>query len=586
MQEPTLRIFPLFFRRLSFQLPAVAVAGTLLCVACIGLLAYVSARDAMRGQSQLALAGLEARHRQGAGPSALTGINGAEATIAAAPDGMMARKWVLLPENDAVDMQAQIREMGFRILWGSLCLALVMAVANVLYCWSVTRPLSRVARIIDGIDYGTADSGNLPRMSPMCEIGQINNAVRRMAELEERLRNGDRKQIKHGIESARHRRELLAGMADDIGAEVNTGMAALVRGAEDVAARVDGVSDALDQVQFASLAACDMARNVLGQNEDASSLSRQMADAVAQIAGHVTLGSTLAEDTVDQARQSKTVIDTLAIAAKDIGQIVSAITAIADQTNLLALNATIEAARAGESGRGFAIVAQEVKNLAGQTGRSTEEISRKVAEIQLATRRTVEMLGTITGSIVQMHSVSTAISGAMAQQRDVAQTFAATIGHNSGTVENMAVRMAEISDMVTICACSAQEMARTATEMRSRSDKLRSGIPEMVRAASLKLEQRDGERFAVHIPATVRNDGTATECIIMELSGDGARLSGGHWPGCMETLDIVLADGRNLQAEIVWVHDTQAGVKFLSTTLSEAEIKLYAGDGLPLHVAA
>ncbi|WP_239511151.1 methyl-accepting chemotaxis protein, partial [Klebsiella michiganensis] len=88
-------------------------------------------------------------------------------------------------------------------------------------------------------------------------------------------------------------------------------------------------------------------------------------------------------------------IRSLADAGNAIGEVVGLIKGIADQTNLLALNATIEAARAGEAGKGFAVVASEVKQLASQSGRATEDISRKVAEIQVATEATVGSIGEI-----------------------------------------------------------------------------------------------------------------------------------------------------------------------------------------------
>ncbi len=106
----------------------------------------------------------------------------------------------------------------------------------------------------------------------------------------------------------------------------------------------------------------------------------------------------------------------LAETAGKIGEVVQLIRAIAEQTNLLALNATIEAARAGEAGRGFAVVASEVKQLASQTARATEDISSQVGAIQTATNRTAHSMQNIAGTMVKMRDANDAISGAIDQQ--------------------------------------------------------------------------------------------------------------------------------------------------------------------------
>ena len=110
--------------------------------------------------------------------------------------------------------------------------------------------------------------------------------------------------------------------------------------------------------------------------------------------------------------------------AAKIGEVVALINSIAEQTNLLALNATIEAARAGEAGKGFAVVASEVKQLASQTARATEDISARVAGIQKATGDTVQSIGRIVETIDSIRSISAAIAGAVEEQSVTTQEIA------------------------------------------------------------------------------------------------------------------------------------------------------------------
>jgi methyl-accepting chemotaxis protein len=138
----------------------------------------------------------------------------------------------------------------------------------------------------------------------------------------------------------------------------------------------------------------------------------------------VRRGSLLGQEAVARASASRGTIDALAKAADQIDDIVTVISAIAAQTNLLALNATIEAARAGEAGKGFAVVASEVKSLATQTGRSTEQIGAKVAEIQSATREVVASLASVADAIDQLSGVTQSVSVAVEQQRVATEDFA------------------------------------------------------------------------------------------------------------------------------------------------------------------
>jgi methyl-accepting chemotaxis protein len=202
---------------------------------------------------------------------------------------------------------------------------------------------------------------------------------------------------------------------------------------------------ALDQVRAAFDETATAAEGSRTMNQAAGLLSDQVMRAIGDISEQVQRGSGLGRATAERAAAFRKTIDALARAALEIGGIVTAINEIASQTNLLALNATIEAARAGEAGRGFSVVASEVKILATRTARSTEMIGVKVAEIQSITREVVNSLKNMTEAVSQLSGVTQSVSAAIEQQRAATEAFASSAHQSCAAVSDVAGRMAGIS---------------------------------------------------------------------------------------------------------------------------------------------
>jgi methyl-accepting chemotaxis protein len=204
----------------------------------------------------------------------------------------------------------------------------------------------------------------------------------------------------------------------------------------DLAATSGRVSSAADASTQAS---ANMQAVAAGAEELAASvgeISRQAADALA-----------ISQQAVTQANETGTIVAGLATAAQKIGDVVKLINSIAEQTNLLALNATIEAARAGEAGRGFAVVASEVKSLASQTAKATEEISGQVAEVQNTTGSAVGVIEAITQTISRINEISAAIAASVEEQASVTQSISSNMQVAAKSVADITASMSEIADV-------------------------------------------------------------------------------------------------------------------------------------------
>ena len=366
--------------------------------------------------------------------------------------------------------------LGVLALLVAISFLLVRAIASAV--GGMTRAMERLA---DG-DLAV----QVPAIGRRDEIGAMAATVQVFKENAQRVQRLTEEQEAMQREAARSKRQAMGELASEIESTVRTAVDAASRAADSIRGEAEVLASNAETAISQTAQVAQSSELANGNVETVAQAAARLVGSITEINRQVAESSRVAGEAVAEAARTDETVKTLTVASGKIGEVVNLINDIASQTNLLALNATIEAARAGDAGKGFAVVANEVKNLANQTARATEEITGEIIAMKAATDQAVKAIDGIVVTIGRVNEALSAITSAVTEQGRATSEISSSVSQaadGTRTVSSGIGEVRRVADQVGTAAASVHVTTETLVDEFGRLQSQVDGLVGRLRSA-------------------------------------------------------------------------------------------------------
>ncbi|WP_319531808.1 HAMP domain-containing methyl-accepting chemotaxis protein [uncultured Cohaesibacter sp.] len=358
----------------------------------------------------------------------------------------------------------------------ALGVGLVFAVVIAL---GITRPVNALTVSMDRLANDDLESA-IPGQGRGDEVGKMSAAVEVFKQniIKAKQLEAEQQELKRKAEE--DKRKLMMQMADEFEQQVGGIVQAVSSNSVELNASAQAMTDVSNLTLEQATQAASSSQQTTSSVQTIATATEEMTSTIAEISQQIAQASKAASEAVEKVGSTNKQMSLLSDTATSIGKVVEVISSIAEQTNLLALNATIESARAGEAGKGFAVVAGEVKQLASQTTKATEEIALQIQEVQNATNHASHSMDDVSHVIVRLNEISAAVAAAMEEQTAAINEVAGNIHQAAKGTELVNQNIYEVNKASQEAGSASSQVLASSEELAEQSSMLRAEVNKFI----------------------------------------------------------------------------------------------------------
>lgn len=395
------------------------------------------------------------------------------------PFEFMGTTWAIMAEQDEAEILAPIYAIQKIAVIEVLVLLSMVTIVGLFISRSISKPITTMTAAMNKLA-GNDFTVEIPGTERSDEIGEMAASVQVFKDNGLEAKRLSEQQRINEQRAEEEKKRMMIDLANEFDMQVGDAIRTLSASAAELQTASQNMEATASNTESSSQSVASAAEETSANVATVASATEEMTASAQEISVQISSVASKANMASNSANSTSQKVDELNQLVQNIGEVVVAIKDIAEQTNLLALNATIEAARAGEAGKGFAVVADEVKKLANETGKKTEEIESRINEIQIATQESVGAMQEIINNISEIDQASAGTAAAVEEQNSVISEITRNIAEVSQAAQQVAQEISSVQRASGETGEASQMLKASATDIGNLSKELEASVQDFL----------------------------------------------------------------------------------------------------------